>query len=656
MSCIDSCSIFLINSMAPNSTQLLEAEQEQMLIKTSIGPMLLALGIAYLLAWYMHHETSKRLVIIWLTTFNLVTFYRVWIVIFALKTRKNNGTKSHHTLFTSGVISAATCWGISSFVLFPQSPALQTIFITSITGICAGAIGALCASWPSVSSFLCITLIPLTLRLFMVRDDDHLVLGGLTSLFLLVCLLGARKIHINIKQNILLRLKSDEAEKQIEHQSRYDELTDLPNRKQLLEILDQDMARSTRHLQTGALLLIDLDHFKTVNDSLGHSAGDSIIREVAARITETIRKEDVTARLGGDEFAIVTPQLNQSRRIAAQKAHVVSGKITDALSTPFYVQDQEISLTQSIGISLYPENDKNVEDILKQADTALNQAKTSGRNTVRFFQPDMQEAADARLQLHSDIKKAIENEEFSVYFQPQVYADGTIIGAEGLLRWTHPERGMVSPATFIPVAEESALIVDIGTCVLRKVCATIRHWEQDNLLPDDFCIAMNISAREFAEPRFVSKVIDTIAEFGISPRHLGIELTEGSLISSITDTIKKIEALKNHGIKFSVDDFGTGYSSLSYLKSLPLHTLKIDRSFVQDIQNHGDEFPLVETIITLAHNLGLEIVAEGVETTVELQFLAAKGCKIYQGYYFHKPMPETDFTELLRNKRNKTSS
>ena len=629
----------------------LKAEQETILYQNSFWPIVLSLCIACLLVWHLYPESPSYFTFIWLVLFTLITLFRLRVASLALRSDKDNSAANLYKFFVAGVLFAAACWGAAPFVYFPQSPTLQTIFITCITGICAGAVSGLCSSWLSISSFLCLSLLPLSLRLFMEMDKNHFILGGLTFLFLLVSLFSARKLHISIKENILLRLKSDKAEKQIEHQARYDDLTNLPNRRMIKEMLDQEISRSQRHAQIGALLILDIDHFKTVNDSLGHGAGDQIIRDVASRITTTLRKEDITARLGGDEFAVLLQQLDVSAKTAAQKARIISAKISHALSTPFEVQNQTISLTQSIGISLYPEKNRSAEDIIKQADTAMNQAKTSGRNTVRFFFPDMQQAADTRLQLHSDIKKAIENDEFSVHFQPQVQADGTIVGAEGLLRWQHPERGLVPPAMFIPVAEESALIIDIGACVLHKVCTAIRLWEDRKLLGPEQCISMNISAKEFSDPQFVDKIIDTIGTYGIAPQHLGIELTESSLISSVEETINKIEALRKHGIKFSVDDFGTGYSSLSYLKSLPLHTLKIDRAFVQEIEHQGTRVPLVEIIITMARNLGLEIVAEGVETAVELKYLAAKGCKIYQGYYFYKPMPGSDFTELLEQGR-----
>lgn len=436
-------------------------------------------------------------------------------------------------------------------------------------------------------------------------------------------------------------------EQKIEHQASYDSLTGLPNRRQLLELLDQEISRANRHHQNGALILMDLDNFKTINDSLGHRTGDTVLKLVAGRLKKILRKEDIIARIGGDEFGLLFPQLDQDKEVAAIKSQDIAQKLSHGLTAPFSFEERELNITTSLGISLFPEENKSGDDILQQADTAMNQAKTAGRNTVRYFLPSMQQAADKRLRLNNDLKKAIKYDEFSINFQPQVKADGTIVGAEGLLRWIHPERGLISPADFIAVAEESGIIIEIGKLVFNKVCKTVKEWQDLQLLKDDLTIAVNISAREFSTPDFVERIIKTVEETGVNPNYLDIELTEGSLISSVSDTIEKIRVLRDYGIKFSVDDFGTGYSSLSYLKSLPLHTLKIDRSFVSDIKAEDKEVNLVEIIITMAHSLGLGVVAEGVETSEELIYLAQRNCTVYQGYYFCKPISAPDFRTLL---------
>lgn len=437
-------------------------------------------------------------------------------------------------------------------------------------------------------------------------------------------------------------------EKQIEHQSSHDLLTGLPNKLFLTRQLQREISRSSRHTQMGALLFFDLDNFKTINDSLGHQAGDLLLKKVAERISTHLRKEDILARISGDEFAVLLTHLKPEARHAVQGAQDVAKKLLQTMSEPFSIEGQELNITQSFGISLFPENSKNAADIYKQASTAMNTAKESGKNTIRFFHPDMQEAADIRLRLTNDIRKAIANNELSLYFQPQVKADGTIVGAEALIRWIHPERGFIPPGDFISAAEETNIILEIGDWVLNTACRTIKVWEQADLLHENHTIAVNISAKEFSTPDFVTRVISTIENHKIEPKHLDIELTEGSLISSVSETIKKIQTLRDYGVRFSVDDFGTGYSSLSYLNSLPLHTLKIDRSFINDIEAQKSDFLLVEIILHMAQKLGLNTVAEGVENKEQLAYLLQRDCEVYQGYYFSKPIPLPEFGELLK--------
>ncbi len=627
-----------------SSEHQLFIEQQRLLYKNSTGPTIISMLIAAFLCWYLRHGTEPTILFSWLSVFILIAVGRLFLVVLANRSEKTGRHDERLDLFLlGGIWLSAVLWGTASFLLFPNtSPLHQTVFAITLTGVSAGAIASLCSNRLAIVGFLTFTLLPLSAKFLMVQEQNEVVLGILVILYWLVCLSGAQKLHKNITENISLRLK-------VEHQASYDSLTGLPNRRQILKQLEQELSRATRHKQNGAVLFLDLDNFKTINDALGHKVGDAVLQHVAERLGHNLRKEDVTARMGGDEFVILLPHLNNSIERAAQKSQDIAKKLAIALSTPFSIDNREMNITPSIGISLFPDQAKSADNILKQADTAMNQAKTEGPNSIRFFLPVMQQAADKRLRLANDLKKAIENDEFSVYFQPQVQADGTIVGAEGLLRWMHPTRGMIMPGEFISTAEESGIIVDIGNCVLRKICRTVKEWEEKHLLKENQTIAVNISAREFSTSDFVDRIIGTLSETGIKPHHLDIELTEGSLISSVPDTISKIQTLRDYGIKFSVDDFGTGYSSLSYLKSLPLHTLKIDRSFVNDIQSVGNDVNLVEIIITMARNLGLEVVAEGVETVEELNYLAAKGCSVYQGYYFCKPVPISEFSKMLQS-------
>lgn len=438
-----------------------------------------------------------------------------------------------------------------------------------------------------------------------------------------------------------------EFEQTIRHQAHFDSLTGLPNRRQLLKSLGREISRATRHNQNGALFFIDLDNFKTINDALGHSTGDKLLKLVANRITKNLRKEDITARMGGDEFVIILPNLHEKVKIAEKKAQEIATKLCNLLSHAIHLEDQELHITLSIGIALFPTPGKGVGDLLKQADTAMYRAKSAGRNTTCFFLPSMQEAADRRLRINTELKRAIANDELTVYYQPQLNYNGRIVGAEALIRWNHPTKGFVSPGEFIPVAEETGIISDIGHWVLNKSCLAIKRWSDSELLTETLTIAVNFSPKEFSMPDFVDKVISTLDKTQVAPTQLNIELTEGSLVASVKDTINKIMALREQGIRFSIDDFGTGYSSLAYLQKLPLNTVKIDRSFVSGLSENTHNTIIVDTIIMMAKNLGLDVIAEGVEKKEEINYLQSRGCMVYQGFYFHKPLPEEAFTELL---------
>ena len=646
------------------SHQLLK-EQQHLLYRNSLLPIIISLVIGALLSWLQFGEADTDLLLLWLAALLLATAIRLSAIGLAITGEKNGRPSPHlYPLFLAGTWLAAMVWGGASLTIFPENnPASQAVFIIVIVGISAAAIPSLCPSWPAISGFLALCLFPLATQLMLIHRQGGLLPGFLVILFLLVCLFSARRLNHNIAENISLRLESVEKERvlrqseeryqkvaqELSRRTSYDMLTDLPNRRLLLEYLHQEVARSVRHHQHGALLCLDLDNFNTINDALGHSAGDNLLRQVATRLTDCLREEDTAARMGGDEFTLLLSHLDPAIDQAARQVEDVTRRLTESMAVPFFIAEQQLTISFSMGISLFPEAGKNPEDILKQADTALNQAKGAGQGTFRFFQPEMQGAADRRLRLHTDIRKAIDNEELTLYYQPQVTADGRLAGAEALLRWIHPERGMIAPLEFITIAEETGIIVDIGEYVLDKTCRNIRLWQEAGLLDPSLSIAVNISAKEFSAATFVNRVLDTLNRTGAHPHHLDIELTEGSLLTSVEETIAKMTQLRSRGIRFSVDDFGTGYSSLSYLRTLPLHTLKIDRSFVNDIKPDSSEFTLVTTIITMAHSLGLQVIAEGVETAEQLRYLAEKECQLYQGYYFSRPIPAEEFTKLLRS-------
>ncbi len=437
-----------------------------------------------------------------------------------------------------------------------------------------------------------------------------------------------------------------QAELQIRRLAHYDPLTQLPNRLLLIDRLGQAVASATRNKRCGAVLMIDLDNFKTLNDTRGHSVGDLLLIEVAKRLLECVRGEDTIARLGGDEFVVILEDLGEVETVASGNAEHIGEKIIAALSVPYQLQSQTHHTTPSIGVSLFSAGEDNLEELIKRADSAMYQAKKAGRNTLRFYDPQIQAALEARSALEDELRSAVANNELQLYYQMQVDDKRRVVGAEVLLRWQHPRHGFVLPAQFIPLAEETGLIVPIGFWVLERACAQLKLWA-GNEMTQHLQLAVNVSARQFCQPDFAVQVQRIVEQADIHPGLLKLELTESMVLDNVENVIATMAALKPLGINFSIDDFGTGQSSLAYLKKLPLDQLKIDRSFVRDITSDPNDAVIVRTIIGMAINLGLEVIAEGVETEQQLAFLLENGCLAYQGYLFSKPMPVHEFEHLV---------
>jgi diguanylate cyclase (GGDEF)-like protein/PAS domain S-box-containing protein len=436
------------------------------------------------------------------------------------------------------------------------------------------------------------------------------------------------------------------AEEQIRNLAFYDPLTQLPNRRLLADRLRQALASSARSRREGALLFIDLDNFKTLNDTFGHDRGDLLLQEVALRLSGCVREGDTVARLGGDEFVVMLEDLSETPGEAASQTETVGEKILAALCRPYVMSGHEHRSSSSIGVTLFGTPQNSIEALMKQADLAMYQAKAAGRNTLRFFDPSMQAEVTARAGLETDLRDALEQAQFALYYQPQVDAHGRVTGAEALLRWQHPQRGLVGPNEFIPLAENTGLILPLGSWVLETACNQLVLWAA-NPLAAELGVAVNVSAGQLRQADFVEQVMRILERTGARPQKLKLELTESLLLDDIEDTIAKMSRLKAAGIGFSLDDFGTGYSSLAYLKRLPLEQLKIDRSFVRDLLTDPNDAAIARTVVALAQSLGLSVIAEGVETEAQRGLLADQGCYAYQGYLFSRPLPVDAFDAFL---------
>ncbi|MHB1677107.1 MAG: EAL domain-containing protein [Sulfuriferula sp.] len=445
-------------------------------------------------------------------------------------------------------------------------------------------------------------------------------------------------------QDVTLRKQSEE---EIYRLAFYDPLTHLPNRRLLLERLQQSMSISVRSEKYGAIMFLDLDNFKSINDTQGHDSGDLLLKEVANRLARNVRESDTVARLGGDEFVVALESLSDTLHEAATRSEIIAEKIRADLSQPYLLNGIEHHTTPSIGVSLFRGHESSLDEVLKQADLAMYQAKATGRNRACFFDPAMQAEMESRARLEKDLRASLQYKQLHLYYQMQVDDSGRIIGAEALIRWQHPQRGTVLPVQFIPLAEEIGMIIPIGDWVIEQACAQLKTWEMDPVMRK-IQVSVNVSPRQLSQTYFVEQVKDAIEKTGIRASCLKLELTENLILNDVEDAIEKMKELRQVGILFTMDDFGIGYSSLSYLKRLPLEQLKIDQSFVRDIACDKNSSAMVRTIINIASNFGLKIVAEGVETDEQLAFLRQYGCNVFQGYLFGKPVPSVEFEAACR--------
>lgn len=449
------------------------------------------------------------------------------------------------------------------------------------------------------------------------------------------------------QQRRLIKQQSAELEialKRLQHYAQHDQLTQLFNRDQITSILTRMLASASRSKQEVGLLFLDLDHFKNVNDSLGHDVGDLLLKHAANRLKATVRESDFVARLGGDEFAILLTNLDHP-----ESATLIAQKILETLALPYYLNEHEILVSCSIGIALHDGLSHSAADLLKAADAAMYQAKQKGRNQFAYFSAELEQQALKKMDISRGLREAMENNELSIHYQPQISAEtGEIVGLEALLRW-YKDKHWISPAEFIPVAEESGLIPKLGEWVLLHSCLDLKRWQQNHNFDHSIKVAVNISNRQIQASNFLAVVQNTLDKSKLSPACLELELTESSVMDDPESTISLFHSIHQLGIDIAVDDFGTGYSSLSYLRQLPLDCIKIDQSFIQDICHDKNDEAIVKAIIALSHSLDLKVVAEGVETSHQIEFLRQQRCDILQGFLISRPIPSTDIPEFVAN-------
>ncbi|MEQ8290517.1 MAG: EAL domain-containing protein [Gammaproteobacteria bacterium] len=451
------------------------------------------------------------------------------------------------------------------------------------------------------------------------------------------CLVKDRADAYLVSRSIEYAIERKKIEKGLQFLAQYDSLTGLANRMLFRERLNRAMIRADRHKKIVALIFIDLDRFKNINDSMGHDVGDQLLVEIATRLRQCTREGDTIARLGGDEFTIILEDISQ-----ISDASLVANKILDAMLEPVNINGFEIFATPSMGITLYPIDDSNTKDLLRNADAAMYKAKEDGRNCYRFYTSDMNRDLEDRIVLENYLRHAIENHEFELHYQPKFnIQNNALIGAEALLRWHSPRHGMVSPAIFIPLAEETGLIHPITEWVVKEACQQNSSWQLKGYPP--IRMAINLSPKQFKRPNIARTIFNKIVFADLSPRYIELEITESALMEDVNKSNEILKELKKWGIQISIDDFGTGYSSLSYLKKFPIDTLKIDQSFVRDILEDKDDAAIVSAIIAMANSLRLNVIAEGVETGEQLNFLAAEGCNEVQGYFLGRPIPASEF-------------
>ena len=596
-----------------------------------------------LLCWLLWNPQQATVLGSWYVAVLLVTAYRASVVLryrrLPEEDRMNRRWYRHAIV---GAVLSGLTWGAAGYLLFSNDNIFnQALLAFVIAGMCAGAVISLAAFLEACVPFIALSLLPFTVRLFSEGSVEALQLGVMAALYFVLMSIFARRVNEIIVHGFEMSHLRQRAEDVVQRQALFDDLTGLPNRRLLNDRLQQARARCERHGSHAALLFLDLDHFKRINDSLGHQAGDRLLIIIAERLQGELRREDTAARLGGDEFVVLLTGLEGSTDDVIASVHMTAERIREAIAIPCHLGGAELQVSASIGISMLPSNALEEEDLLKHADTAMYKAKSAGRNAICFFVREMQVALEARLRLEHRLRRALDADELRVFLQPQVDAGGRLLGGEALIRW-QSEGEWVPPAEFISVAEESGLIHRLGDFVVDEACRQLAALRAGGAA-DTLVIALNVSPGQFGQPDFSDTVLSALARHDVPGRNLELEVTESLLIDNMDITAARMQAMREHGVQFSIDDFGTGYSSLKYLKSLPVSSLKIDQSFVRDVLVDPNDAHIVRAIISMAEALGLDVIAEGVESEDVRGFLLAAGCGRFQGFLFSPALPEEEF-------------
>ncbi|MEJ2620919.1 MAG: EAL domain-containing protein [Candidatus Thiodiazotropha sp.] len=635
----------------PDFTARLRESQVELSF-TGLPASLVAITInAIIIAIAQWTAIDRQILLGWVVAMLGLSLYRYYTYRGYQARKSTEGSlKVWHKHAVSGALLSGIFWGSAAFLLVPlgESSFHQTIIIATLIGMAAGGVVNQAALLPASVGYMSCVVIPLIIRLFTLGGPANIGLGLMLCIYIFVLGSGAIRINRSLSDSLAMNIRQRHSRKIIEHLAYHDALTDLPNRRLLSERLSKDIARSIHHQHIGALIYLDLDNFKTLNDSMGHQQGDELLKQLALRLNSCLSEEDTATRLGGDEFVLLMPELADHESQAVRLVEQIIQTVQRHLAQPFMLRDREFHISASIGVALFPLHGDNADDVLKRADFAMYRAKSIGRNTMSLYNPDMQERANQLMTLEQGLRNALINDDLVLHYQPLVSIDGKIIGGEALVRWRHPQDGLVAPDNFIEQAEQSGLIIELGKQVMEQVCQHINRLEQSGLLKSAFKVSINVSPLQFSDRNFVSDILDTTNRYGIEAKHLLLEITENALLPDLVETINKLEQLRGANFSLAIDDFGSGQSSLAYIKKLPIDLIKIDRILVKDITRESTDAIIVEGTINMVRKLGLKVVAEGVEEASTFELLKSYACDIVQGDIIAKPMELDRFIDFCQ--------